>query len=1171
MAETGTLPGFGQAPAHSRWTVGLVARIMGGRTNHPTIPAERSRNMAIGSLRLCSLLLPLALAVAAHAMPQPALDRAALADRLVEASRPLREAGVDAPQRLRWQGQRAPASLEALVIMVDFADSCFYGRQDEFAGPLPTSTQRSFYYAAHDSVYYAHLLQDVADYYDSASGGRFALNVAVHGRIIGLPETMAFYGNHPEFGERAVQLAADAIAAFDDEIDFARYDSVILIHAGAGQETDVLNNSPEQIYSTYLGPEAFARAAADSVIDTPYIPTDDFPAGQGVRHVLILPETQFQDPYEGFSGQFGSLGTYCFVVGLRLGMLSLSDFTPAGAPDSQGIGQFCLMGYGLFNAGGYVPPHPCAFNKQFMGWLEPFLVDPTAGDTWTLHPSGDPSHPLAAARVDVTGAEYFLLEYRLQDPDGNRIFSFAGDLNGNNVPDFYDASNAAGGGTPTRFFVPATDTRERFVGAEWDFFLTDNPARAPGVKGAGSGILIWHIDEGVVRDAFGQRQNLFNADPRRKAVDLEEADGIEDLDSRQPSPYWLGGDDDAFRGEGNVTFGPDTRPDTRTNGGLRTGLVIDQISNVVVDSLHVFHAGTDSMYVGILYAETMTFRCRREPASAEGPALLASRDLRGVDMTGSHLLAAPLDGNLAGGESVFVAAADSGRVYAWTADLSEWIDHDADPLTFAPLAIATGADGEPVAWLPPAAAGRFDPEAAGLVIVLTSPQGLYAFHQDGAPLATEPDGSARGRVAELAAHTAPLLVPDEPGEGLAIPVVAAVVVGGNERDATGSSLRFIDHLGEDVVPPVALPGRGCATPVRADRRLYVPLELGGEVGALVAVDWPIGGEASVAWQATLDLVPGAQPPLVAPPLVMVVGADGRGQTVVDRGVAADVEALWPAALLIEGALGAGGAYTGGDALGRLGGGGAALDGWPRRPRPAIRASGAQPLALGGGTGKAGASPAHFLFGTRDGRIYATTAAGEVVPGWPLAGPADLQATPVAVTLDAGDPAQRLLLMAAATTPEIVGLGDGDDDDGRNALMTRPTTRLRSWLWPAAGPAWRVPEPGAMHGGSPWRGEAVAPFAESTPGAALSASHLCYPQPLTEGLLRVRATVARDGHARAVILNLQGQRVRDTGPVAVLGGSPFELEIDMDGVASGLYVCRLEANGQTSVRTIAVAR
>lgn len=1094
----------------------------------------------------------------------------ALVERLIERSQPLRATPAGTQQRLRLDGLKAPASLHAIVIMVDFADSCFYGRQDEFDGPLPTSTQSNFYYAAHDSVYYEHLVRDVADYYDAVSGGRFQLHYDVHGRISGLDEGMAFYGDHPEFGEQPVRLAADAIAAFDAEIDFSLYDTVILIHAGAGQETDILNDSPEQIYSTYLGADAFARAVEDSILTEPYIATIDFPEGDGVRHVLILPETQFQDPYDGFSGHFGSLGTYCFVVGLRLGMLSLSDFTPPGAPDSQGVGQFCLMGYGLFAAGGYVPPHPCAFNKQFMGWLEPYLVDPDLGATWTLHPSASPEHPLAAARIDLTGSEYYLLEYRLQDPDGNRIFSFAGDLNGNNVPDFYDMSNVAGGGIPTRFFNPEEDVRERMVGAEWDFFLSDNPARAPEVKGAGSGVYVWHIDEGVIRDVFGLRQNLFNADPRRKSVDLVEADGIQDLDSRQPSPYWLGGDDDSFRGEGNSDFGPDTRPATRTNGGLRTGLIIDQISNVVVDSAYTFNAGTDSAYVGILHAETMTFRCRREPDPDAPVGFLAARDLPGVDMTASHLLVAALGGE-SDPEPVFVAAADSGRVYAWTADLRAWGAGDDDPDSFSPLAVGTDASGQPVTWLLPAAAGRLDPDSPGLQIVLAAAGGLYAFAQDGAPLASGPGETDHGLIAALALSLPPVLLPLGADEEPTAAVVACVVGGGSDGETDPSRLHFLDHQGGEVRPAVTLPGVATAPPVHAGRVLYVPVVTGPEQAALVAVSWPVAGDPAELWLAPLDIQPGVQPPLVAPPAILVTAADGSGQTVLDRGPdGGRAQPVWPRALTGSGPLGPGGAYVGHDALGRLAPSGTVWTGWPRRPQPAVQASLAQPLGLGSGQGGSQAIPAHHLFATRDGRLFLMDQDGEVLPGWPLAGPADLHATPALVTLDPGGADERLVLMVAATTPQISGLVV-DDPDAGPVLQTEPVARLRAWQLIAPGSVLRVPEPGAMYGGSPWRGQAPTSLPDQPQEARLAANHVCYPQPLTGDLLRVRGQVPREGAARAVILNLQGEPVRDTGTVPVLGGAPFELEVDMRGVASGLYVCRLEAGGQTSVRTIAVTR
>lgn len=1088
----------------------------------------------------------------------PALAVARLADR----GRALFDDGSPSLQRRRLEGVRAPAALNAVAVLVDFADSCFYGRADEFPGPLPVSTQSDFYYAAHDSVYYDHLLRDVREYFTAVSAGRFQLEFTVHATVAGLAEGMAYYGDHPEAGEQSILLAADAIAALDSQIDFSDYDTVFLIHAGAGEETDVLDDSPEQIYSTYLGPEDFQRAVEDSVLQQPYIPTDDYPAGEGIRHVLILPENEFQDAFEGYSGYYGSLGVYCFEVGLRLGMLSLTDFTPAGSPDSQGIGQFGLMGYGLFSAGGFVPPHPCAFNKQLMGWLEPYPVDPDAAATWTLQPSEFPAQSQAAARIDLTGAEYYLLEYRLQDPDGNRIFSFAGDLNHNNVPDFYDADSATGDGRPTGFFDPATDVREWFTGAEWDFFLSDNTARAPGVKGAGSGIYIWHIDEGVIRAAFGQERNLFNADPQRKSVDVEEADGIQDLDTREPSPYWLGADDDSFRGEGNATFGPDGRPDTRTNGQIPSGLLVDEIANVVADSAHVFNPGSEAEYVGIRYAESMTFRCRRLELAADVASALAARELPGVDLRGSHLLAAPLL-DAASGLPVLVAAADSGRIYACTVDLAEWVDHDGDASTFAPLAVGTDPGGQPVAWHLPLAVGQLDPADPALEIVATADEGLYAFRQDGTPLAGPGGATDYGLVVALARTTLPpVLLPLGDGETLDTPV--AVCTGTVEPGVPDAPtrLRFLDHAGAEIRPSVTLAGVATVAPVRAGRTLFLVVQGADGTGLLQAVTWPSTGDPAVLWTVELDVQPGERPPLVTPAAVVVMDAAGGCQTVDVSRTEPVVDAPWSASVVVESPIGPGGGFLGDGQLGRVTEQGVWQQGWPRRPLPAIEASAAQPLVLGDAD-----DPAGFLFTTRDGRLYLTRPDGATDPGWPIAGPADGSVTPVAVMVEGEGQRPQLVLAAAGTTPQIAGV-----DPDANELAVGMFTRLRTWRL-TVDAALHVPGSGAMYGGSPWRGGAV-PRLVSLPadGAPpLAASHVCYPQPLVDDVLRVRGLARADGDARAVILNLQGEVVRDTGRFAVRGGMPFEAEVDFRGVAAGLYLCKLSVGSETSVKTIAVAR
>ncbi len=414
----------------------------------------------------------------------------AVRDLLREKSRPLRQDQVTDRQRHRLAGEKAPAGLNALVMMCDFADSLLLGRHGQVPGTFPAPLQSDRHYAAHDSLFFDHMLSKVSDYYTTVSGGRLDVRYTVHNRVVNLPHPMAYYGDDPDLGEQAVLLAAEVVDSLGTEVDFSTFDTFILVHAGAGEETDILSNSPEQIFSTYLNPDDFVTAHEDSVIAQPYLVANGFPAGTGIDRVMILPETEQQDPVGGFGGGFGSLGVYCFEFGLHLGMLSLTDFTPAGRPDSQGIGQYGLMGFGLFVGLGFIPPHPCAYNKLLMGWIDPYDAEALAPDRFRLTPSEQPDGPLACARVDLTGREFWLLEYRLQDPNGDRRYSFGDDKNGNGLPDFYDMDSAAGDGTPTGKFDAAVDSLERVIDAEWDFAMSENSARGFGELGWGSGVYV---------------------------------------------------------------------------------------------------------------------------------------------------------------------------------------------------------------------------------------------------------------------------------------------------------------------------------------------------------------------------------------------------------------------------------------------------------------------------------------------------------------------------------------------------------------------------------------------------------------------------------------------------------------------------------------------------------
>ncbi len=1089
---------------------------------------------------------------------------------LLHRSAPLLDDGASQLQRKRLAGEKAPDALQAIVLMCDFSDSLMFGRYGQVPGDFPLPMQSEIYYSAHDSVFFHHLFGDVADYFADVSGGAFTFNYAIHPRVVNLPNPMSYYGNHPQKGEQAVLLSADVVASLDDEIDFSLYDTYVIVHAGAGEETDILGNSPEQIYSNFLDSDDFQQAFEDGDLANPWVPSDDFGDDEGIDQFLILPECEFQDPVGGFGGYFGSLGVYCFEVGLRLGMLSLSDFTPSGRPDSQGIGEFGLMGYGLFVGMGWIPPHPCAFNKQFMGWLEPRVVDPLQAGEQILTPCEQTADPNAALRVEITGQEYWLLAYRLQDPDGNRIFSFPGDLNGNNVPDFWDADSPNGDHTPVfgvSKFDPATDIREVLSGGEWDFFMSENSARERFDKGAGSGLYIWHIDEGVVQDVFGMTSNRFNADPNHKSVDLEEADGIQDLDSREPSAFILGGDDDSFRGEDNNFFGPSTVPDTRSASGAATNVRFQDISPVVADSTS-FVLGIDNSVSppdtiwGFEYATSMTFQLDTASGSGAGIEVHARRDLpAGTSLAGSHVLIADLGG--ANQSDEIIVTGQEGEIFVFDGDLNEFLDHDNDPSTVEPFATGTYSD-TPVRWNQPAAYGDWDGDGISGEIILTGPHGLYVFGSDGDPL--QADVSNLGLVAEAGlCSLAPVLIPrDRVSSYSSGGAVDALVV---FEELGESHLRLYRGAPATLHSSINLGQvRVTSPPVFAWQQLVVSVynytNQQSEL-RIIPLDEVAIPENPAMLVLELPFHPGKFPVhlgLVTPETgsssdryAVVTGEQGQAVTVFFNTELSQSTGpvIWNDDLRVDSPIAPGAAFVSDGLVGGVSHNGAWSDGWPRRPANDFAAN-VDSLAGGPLVGRLLGSDSgsqQYLFPVYDGRLLAFGLRGESLDGWPVAGPARSVGTPALGSVLGGG---ALDLVALGTFGRI----DGLDDSGE--LMTTNISTLVVWsavavqdaLWP-------------MWGGSPWRNGSwdmtawVGESASSEGSGLVSGSHICYPSPLGDEPLRVRARVREASRVMVSIHNLEGEQVATSAWQSVLAADPFTVTLNLDSVVSGMYLCHLK--------------
>ena len=104
----------------------------------------------------------------------------------------------------------------------------------------------------------------------------------------------------------------------------------------------------------------------------------------------------------------------------------------------------------------------------------------------------------------------------------------------------------------------------------------------------GNGILIWHIDENVINQKIAD--NKVNTDKHQRGVDIEEADGVQDIGERF---YTIFGDE--VIGEGSQEdfwyasnpaelfqdlFDKDTRPNTRTNTGANSLITMKNFSEI---------------------------------------------------------------------------------------------------------------------------------------------------------------------------------------------------------------------------------------------------------------------------------------------------------------------------------------------------------------------------------------------------------------------------------------------------------------------------------------------------------------------------------------------------------------------------------------------------------------
>lgn len=1017
-------------------------------------------------------------------------------------------------------------TLRVIALQVQFSDSLMGGQ--------PGSNRT----AVRDSTWFANELAHAEQYYSGASRNRLVFDWTLDGTLYSLPRGMGYYGADANEEKRMVELAQTVIDLADTAVDFAQYDHVFIIHAGAGQETDIAGDSPNQVWSSFYDRGDIRKAQDDDT--SPGLATDDASGGEPyfVDNFSVVPSHASQD-----FATVGTLGIWAFELGSRIGLLPMFDSTPDGAPDSQGIGNFCLMAYGIFNVNGFVPAFPCAFNRVLAGWLDPVVVNATSTPIMVRLAdvnTGADSDTLCV-KVPITDSEYYLVDNRVHDENFDSLFTFA-DSDSNLVP---------------------TNT-ESLEGAEFDFFLTDltnpfvrrfDPRYGFNVlfRYTGSGVYVWHVDERVVTDAV-QHGYLPDDYAARKGVDLEEADGAQDMDRLGPSAFALGSHFDSYRtgDDNNPLFGPDSRPASHSNAGAASGIVIETLSppgprmNVSIGR-------------NVPYTDAQT---RWSVAAANQPATVVN-----------------LDG---AGTSEIVVLGDGAGVFVFDETGHEKVDPDANPNTIAPFVAVPGVD-----WSGAPAFANLD-GGADIEMVASSQGGsIYAWKANGGELV---DGDANPATTGILFVGQPSAAPPiliDVGDGGAPEVAIA------EHDAGAIRLRFIDATGAVVAPP-SLPS---AWPASVAAQILAPLAVATLSSASstttglvvcgvdtttsrVVVTWLpfIATGVAVPWTEVVAVPTGWKAANFAPsaPAVGDIDADGDDEVVVATpdGNVFVFDASSGSVARQSGTLAA--QYPSAPALGDVDDDGtleiAIFDTenmyllksnvrpmleWPRAIRaesageaPAVtpdRGTEAPILADLDGDGSV-----EVLFPLDDGTLVASGLEGSVVASFPRTGPAEPGAAPTVGDLSMGS--GSLIVLGAYSGLEGV-------DTVVDTLASTPSSSLSiqslgagvaSAFWPMA----RVDlaRTGRVAQGAPL----------VTDGDTFDAeSFMIYPNPVTSSTVHARVTTNTAASVRLSIYNLEGlqaiARDFDVNPNGLVD-TPFDEAIDVSQLKSGVYFLRLEIQG-----------
>jgi M6 family metalloprotease-like protein len=273
---------------------------------------------------------------------------------LAEAGVEIEGAAAQGPPPVAVTGTR-----ELLVILVELSD----------VAPNPVHTTAYF-----DDRFFDTTAPSVRHYYSEVSYGDFTY---VPGDVLGWYPSTYDQNQWVNVPDGKVPVVEEAIQDADADFNFAPYDT-----DGDG----LVTNEELTIFIIVSGDEG----GASHWWNAGHIAT-----GDGVDV-----EGEWSNTHE-----YRHIGSYCHELGHDLGLPDLYDTTPKGNADSEGIGE-----YGLMGGGSWTFSHMTAWSKIQLGWITPTVV--LTSGFYDVHDAETNAEAYILVDPAHSTDEYFLVENR---------------------------------------------------------------------------------------------------------------------------------------------------------------------------------------------------------------------------------------------------------------------------------------------------------------------------------------------------------------------------------------------------------------------------------------------------------------------------------------------------------------------------------------------------------------------------------------------------------------------------------------------------------------------------------------------------------------------------------------------------------------------------------------